>query len=98
MQSMSQVSSISGFAGGSWFDQIGAAVDLLCLPRDPEWGIYKDGTDGGKAYVFGAEYEIGMHNDHLSPVAQHDVPCAVCLVRNRSVAKMFPGRYHPHVS
>ncbi|XP_078341854.1 uncharacterized protein LOC144627830 [Crassostrea virginica] len=22
----------------------------------------------------------------------HDVPCAVCLVRNRSVVKMFPAR------
>ena len=96
MQSMSRVSYISGFAGGSWYDQIGAAVDLLCLPRDPEWGIYKDGSDGAKAYVYGAEYEISMQNNYLTSVNNHDVPCAVCLVRDRSVAKMFPGRYYPY--
>nr|XP_022292474.1 short-chain collagen C4-like [Crassostrea virginica] len=82
----------SGFAGGSWYTHPGAAVDPLCLPRDPEWGIYKDGTDGSKAYVYGAEYEITMGNDHLSSVDEHDIPCAVCLIRNRSVAKMFAGR------
>lgn len=40
-------------------DHRGAAVDPLCLPKDPEWGLYSDGTDGNKAYVFGAEYETG---------------------------------------
>ncbi|XP_078330425.1 uncharacterized protein LOC111103477 [Crassostrea virginica] len=82
----------SGFAGGSFYTHSGAAVDPLCLPRDPEWGIYKDGTNGGKAYVFGAEYQIDMKNDYMSSVYEHDIPCAVCLVRHRSVAKMFPGR------
>ena len=70
----------------------GAAVDPLCLPRDPEWGIYKDGTDGAKAYVYGAEYETYTYNS-MPTVHDHDVPCAVCLVRNRSVTKMFPGMY-----
>ncbi|XP_022292590.2 uncharacterized protein LOC111103545 [Crassostrea virginica] len=81
----------SGYAGGSLYDHIGASVDPLCLPRDPEWGIYKDGTDGYKAYVYGAEYETDTYNS-MPTVHNHDVPCAVCLVRNRSVTKMFPGR------
>ncbi|XP_078330748.1 uncharacterized protein LOC144624691 [Crassostrea virginica] len=81
----------SGFAGGSLYYHKGAAVDPLCLPRDPEWGIYKDGTDGAKAYVYGAEYETYTYNS-MPTVHDHDVPCAVCLVRNRSVTKMFPGR------
>ncbi|XP_078331169.1 uncharacterized protein LOC111103549 [Crassostrea virginica] len=81
----------SGFAGGSWYSHKGAAVDPLCLPRDPEWGIYKDGTDGAKAYVFGAEYQTYSYN--VPPgVHDHDVPCAVCLVRNKSVTKMFAAR------
>ena len=71
----------------------GAAVDPLCLPRDPEWGGYKDGTDGAKAYVYGAEYETHMSTDFMKSLRNHDIPCAVCLVRNRSVIKMFPGRY-----
>lgn len=24
---------------------------------------------------------------------EHDVPCAVCIVRQRTVVKMFPGEY-----
>ena len=80
----------TGFAGGSWYGDQGAAVDPLCLPRDPEWGIYKDGRDGDKAYVYGAEYQTFSYN--VPPgVHDHDVPCAVCLVRKRSVTKMFAG-------
>ncbi|XP_052704118.1 short-chain collagen C4-like [Crassostrea angulata] len=83
---------LSGFTGGSWFDHKGAAVDPLCLPRDPEWGLYTDGTDGDKAYVYGAEYETATSPGNLRSFHQHDVPCAVCLQRNRSVVKMFPAR------
>ncbi|XP_062603267.1 short-chain collagen C4-like [Saccostrea cucullata] len=81
----------SGFAGGSYYDHIGAAADPLCLPRDPEWGIYRDGTDGDKAYVYGAEYETDTYK-HFTSLQYHDVPCAVCLVQNRSVVKIFPAR------
>ncbi|XP_052691929.1 uncharacterized protein LOC128169955, partial [Crassostrea angulata] len=80
------------FTGGSWYDHKGAAVDLLCLPRDPEWGEYIDGVKGTKAYVFGAEYETYYTISNLRKVYNHDVPCAVCLLRNKSVVKMFPAR------
>nr|XP_011423386.2 short-chain collagen C4 [Crassostrea gigas] len=83
---------LSGFTGGSYYGHKGAAVDPLCLPRDPEWGLYTDGTDGEKAYVFGAEYETATSPGNLRSLYQHDVPCAVCLLRNRSVVKMFPAR------
>ncbi|XP_034307263.2 uncharacterized protein [Magallana gigas] len=83
---------LSGFTGGSWYDHKGAAVDLLCLPRDPEWGEYIDGVKGTKAYVFGAEYETYYTISNLRTVYNHDVPCAVCLLRNKSVVKMFPAR------
>ena len=80
----------AGYAGGSWYSNSGAAVDSLCLPRDPEWGVYTDGATGNKAYVYGAEYETYTYNS-MPGVYDHDVPCAVCLVRERSVVKMFPG-------
>nr|XP_022292594.1 short-chain collagen C4-like [Crassostrea virginica] len=82
----------SGFAGGSYHANSGGAVDPLCLPRDPEWGMYRDGTDGFKSYIYGAEYQTHKFNDYLSSFHDHDIPCAVCLVRNRSVVKMFPAR------
>lgn len=63
------------------------------MPRDPEWSFYKDGTDGDKAYVYGAEYETHTFSGFKKTLAEHDVPCAVCLVRNRSAVNMFPGMY-----
>ncbi|XP_062599823.1 short-chain collagen C4-like [Saccostrea cucullata] len=81
----------SGLAGGSWYDHSGAASDPLCLPRDPEWGIYRDGTDGEKGYVYGAEYQT-FDVSHSASLHDHDVPCAVCLVKDRSVVRLFPGR------
>ncbi|XP_061178354.1 uncharacterized protein LOC133186994 [Saccostrea echinata] len=82
----------SGFAGGSHYTDKGAAVDPLCLPRDPEWGMYRDGTNGAGAYIYGAEYETKAFTSHFSPFLDHDIPCAVCLVQNRSVVKLFPAR------
>lgn len=83
---------LSGFTGGSWYRHPGAAVEPLCLPRDPQWGEYRDGNDGARAYVFGAEYETGSSAGYLRTIYEHDVPCSVCLVPNRSVVKMFPAR------
>nr|XP_034330210.1 uncharacterized protein LOC105340293 isoform X3 [Crassostrea gigas] len=83
---------LSGYVGGSHFTHTGAAVDALCLPRNPEWGNYRDGTDGNKGYIYGAEYETHGFFGKWHSVGDHDVPCAVCLVRSRSVVKMFPGR------
>eukprot|EP00105_Crassostrea_gigas_P017690 XP_011435563.2 PREDICTED: uncharacterized protein LOC105334004 [Crassostrea gigas] len=70
----------------------GGAVEPLCLPRNPEWGIYKDGTKGGKAYIYGAEYETSDLTGYMRKLHDHDVPCAVCLRRNKSAVKMFPAR------
>lgn len=66
-------------------------MEPLCLPRNPEWEIYSDGTNGNKAYIYGAEYETDDLSGKWRKLNDHDVPCAVCLVRNRSVVKMFPG-------
>ncbi|XP_078310678.1 uncharacterized protein LOC144618480 [Crassostrea virginica] len=83
---------LSGYVGGSLYAHTGAAVDPLCLPKDPEWGIYRDGVQSFRAYVYGAEYQTFEFSDLMSTIAQNDIPCAVCLVPNRSVVKMFPAR------
>ncbi|XP_048744347.2 short-chain collagen C4-like [Ostrea edulis] len=83
---------LSGITGGSHYSDSGAAVDPLCLPRDPEWGRYKDGVDGHKAYVYGAEYQTSSSLSNLRSLHDHDVPCAVCLIHNRSVLRVFPAR------
>ena len=91
---MTQLCSILsvGYVGGSHYTSTGAAVDPLCLPKDPEWGIYRDGVQSFRAYVYGAEYETFEFSDLMTTIAENDIPCAVCLVTNRSVVKMFPGR------
>nr|XP_022292603.1 short-chain collagen C4-like isoform X3 [Crassostrea virginica] len=83
---------LSGFTGGSWYDHRGAAVEPLCLPKDPQWGVYKNGVDKWRAFVFGAEYETQTFTGSTVSLQHHDVPCAVCLTRGRSVIKMFPAR------
>lgn len=82
-----------GFTGGSHCSNKGAAVEPLCLPRDPELGMYTDGYDGIKAYIHGAEYETASFRGYMKTLHDQDVPCAVCLVRQWSVAQMFPGIY-----
>ncbi|XP_062603272.1 uncharacterized protein LOC134265040, partial [Saccostrea cucullata] len=83
---------VERFTGESHYTHKGAAVDPLCLPRDPEWGIYRNGNDANRAYVYGAEYELGAFPSRFSSLTHQVIPCAVCLVQNRSVVKMFPAR------
>jgi hypothetical protein len=84
---------LTGFTGGSRYNHKGAAVEPLCLPRDPEWGMYKDGTDGDKAYIYGAEYETYTFLGNMRNLYEHDVPCAVCLIHQKSLLRMFPGTF-----
>lgn len=67
-------------------------MEPLCLPREPEWGVYRDGTDGQKAYIYGAEYQTNTLYGYMRSFHDHDVPCAVCLVPKKSIVKMFPGK------
>lgn len=52
-------------------------------------GIYREGDDVGRAFVYGAEYQTHDSPGYLHALYQHDVPCAVCLRRNRSISKCF---------
>ena len=80
----------SGAVAGSWYDSIGAAVDPLCLPADPQYLLSKGGYQN-EAPIYGAEYETsGNPLDH-----SHDrnVPCALCQVYGRTNKIMIPSRY-----
>lgn len=79
------------YVGGLHYTHTGATVEPLCLSKNPKWGNYRDGTDGAKAYIYGAEYETDDLSGKWLKLHDHDVPCTLCLVRNRSIVKMFPG-------
>lgn len=53
--------------------------------------MYTDEHNGDRNYVYGTEYETQTFKGNIKTLHDHDVPCAVCLVHQRSVVQMFPG-------
>ncbi|KAI8520765.1 hypothetical protein Bbelb_005190 [Branchiostoma belcheri] len=81
-----------GIAGGTHFTNTGGGANYVCLPKDPEWGVFTDGYQGG-AYMQGAEYELNFVNPFPgASLHDHDVPCAVCHVASRGSKLMIPAR------
>ena len=85
----------SGRAGGARFDQ-GGGSDPQSLPLDSN---YLQTIDGSKKLsrgpMYGAEYQTDTNsNSHLLHGRHnHDVPCAVCYVTQRSTVNMVPAKY-----
>eukprot|EP00058_Branchiostoma_floridae_P013335 XP_002598823.1 hypothetical protein BRAFLDRAFT_74500 [Branchiostoma floridae] len=83
-----------GIAGGSHFTHSGGGANYVCLPKDPEWGVFMDGNQGS-SYMQGAEYQdaqFGNSPFQGASVYDHDVPCAVCHVASRGSKLMIPAR------
>nr|XP_022298579.1 short-chain collagen C4-like isoform X2 [Crassostrea virginica] len=77
----------SGFAGGSWYDHIGAAAEFVCLPPDPDLTTKYTSS---YAFIYGAEYDSG----DFAPRANNgdDLPCSVCRSTVGSSVLMIPGK------
>ncbi|XP_019644472.1 PREDICTED: collagen alpha-2(IV) chain-like [Branchiostoma belcheri] len=83
----------SGVAGGEWYDHPGGGTNYQCLPTDPQWGRYQDGVNEFRAFMFGAEYQLGTNVPFGSTsLHNHNVPCAVCYVPTRGSKLMIPAR------
>ncbi|XP_078699027.1 uncharacterized protein LOC144926280 [Branchiostoma floridae x Branchiostoma belcheri] len=81
-----------GIAGGTQYNHVGGGANYVCLPKDPEWGVFRDGNQGN-AYMQGAEYKLSFMNPFQSDsLHDHDVPCAVCHVASRGSKLMIPAR------
>ncbi|XP_078618256.1 uncharacterized protein LOC144885916 isoform X2 [Branchiostoma floridae x Branchiostoma japonicum] len=83
-----------GIAGGSHYTHSGGGANYVCLPKDPEWGVFTDGNQG-TTYMQGAEYQdaqFGNSPFQGASVYDHDVPCAVCHVASRGSKLMIPAR------
>ena len=81
----------SGVVAGSWYDHIGAAVDPLCLPSNPQYLKYQTGYQG-YVRLFGAEYHTSSSSS-INHVDHRDVPCALCQVYGRTNKIMIPSHY-----
>ncbi|KAK3099589.1 hypothetical protein FSP39_006587 [Pinctada imbricata] len=85
----------AGYIGGSSHTHKGAAVNYLCMPKNPDWDKYANGIQGYRAYLYGTEYEM-RENSNGIPQSYHDYesPCAVCRALGTSSTLMIPGRYN----
>jgi hypothetical protein len=81
-----------GYTAGSHYTHSGAAVNYLCLPKNPSWAKYDDGLQDNRAFVYGAEYQRSDESPHTH---DHDVPCAVCKTP-RAPVRMIPARNECH--
>ena len=83
------------------YTHTGGGSNILCLPKDPLWGNF---TTAGElsAYIYGAEYEISSYkklgnngmfsNQNAQSLHNHNVPCAVCQLKQPSFVMMLPAR------
>ncbi|XP_035667440.1 short-chain collagen C4-like [Branchiostoma floridae] len=83
----------SGLAGGALYSNKGGGSNYQCLPTDPEWGRFEDGTQGWKSYMYGAEYQLNTNVPYdKATLHDRDVPCAVCCSISRRAQLMIPAR------
>ena len=86
----------AGRAVGSSYSEQGGGANYLCLPEQPQYSTYTAGTQVGRAFLYGVEYQTGgVHHRDTGPfnsVAQHNVPCAVCYTSTRGTVVMIPAR------
>ena len=83
----------SGRAGGSNYDHTGGGSNQQCLPLDPDFLTPISGPQH-RAYMYGAEYQTyTASNSHHHGHHDHDVPCAVCHVSNRTAVYMIPAKW-----
>ena len=80
----------NGTAGGSYWNQKGGAVNIVCMPNNPEHGAYGSGVQGD-SHMGGAAINIRSSQPMYNIVGQN-LFCAVCLVKTRNTVLTIPGR------
>ena len=83
-----------GLTAGSGHQHTGGGANYICMTKEP---LYQPGTstlDQNLSPIFGTEYEISIGQAlNRDRTHDHNVPCAVCEVNNRSKQLMIPGTY-----
>ncbi|CAC5387249.1 unnamed protein product [Mytilus coruscus] len=79
-------SNIQRWAGGSFYDQPGAAAEYVCLPPDPD---FVKTTAGEYGRMYGAEFDTNLF---ASDANNEDFPCAFCRPKYSSSSIMIPGK------
>ncbi|XP_072024334.1 uncharacterized protein [Amphiura filiformis] len=79
-----------GLAGGEYYTHQGGGSNYLCLPSTPEYDEHQSGDEGGRAYVYSAEYQTSTFSPFASK-HDHEVPCVACHATNRGSILMIPA-------
>ena len=85
----------AGRAAGSHYGHSGGGANHLCLPEQPQYSTYTAGVRGGRAHLYGTEYQTkGNDNGPLCSFHDHNniIPCAVCYASTRGTVVMIPAR------
>ena len=83
----------SGRAAGTRYSHKGGAANRLCMPDNPQYSSRNAAGVNGRSPVYGAEYHTYEAGAPISRnFANHNVPCAVCHVRERGSLLMIPAR------
>ena len=82
----------SGRVGGTIYRDSGSGSNPQCLPPIPSYLTTMSGVQKGIATMYGAEYQVNEYS-HLRSKHNHDIPCAVCFVSQRSTVYMVPAKY-----
>ena len=80
----------TGLAGGSHYSHRGGGANYLCLTETPQYLKFSTATNNN-GIVYGAEYQATKDLPY-GTIHDHDVPCSICHVAQRSVL-MIPGQY-----
>lgn len=84
----------SGFVGGSSYTG-GGAPNKLCVPNEPQWGIY-DGKVNSSPFIGATlfdNWDINIKNTLFdNKYTYYVIQCAVCHVKKATSTIMIPGR------
>ncbi|XP_071830069.1 uncharacterized protein [Apostichopus japonicus] len=80
----------SGITSGAGMEQSGGGAGYLCLPVNPVFDHPSPGQQDQRGTIVSAEYGITMFPPFYGK--NQGVPCAVCVVNERSIQMMQPAR------
>ena len=75
----------------------GGTIDYVCLPSEPEFGVYEEGIQGGSS-LYGSMYRLLGEQDPFQrvntnnqSVIDYGVPCALCMANEKWSVATFPA-------
>ena len=77
----------AGKVGGSHHREEGGAANHLCMPPDPDTLDVESGQRGIGANLYGFQYQSPLVGEE-----DGNIPCAVCLVTERTTVIMIPAK------